>query len=449
MNERMRSWLCAAYLLLCVFLGGSAQSAWANLALWILGVALIAWAAIGGARRNESGDRSSALYWLLVLALLLVLLQLVPLPASVWMDLPGRSAIAEGLRLLGLGLPSEPLSETPNQSVFTLFAFIPAVAAFIATDSLQPSLRTLALAIVGATIAAILLGALQVVGGSGSWAYLYPITNAGAVGFFANKNHMATLLLVSIPLAAALLASAKSGQRSTNAGRYGIGIAIFVLLVVGIALNGSIAGLALIIPVFLASASLLPGGVRFRRLILPLSVLALIGGTAVLTLSPVANDSLRAGESVSSRTTIWMTTDGAIRDSFPFGTGLGSFEQVYRHYEDPAQVTSTYVNHAHNDYLELALELGAPGVLLIVLFLAWWAVAAFRIWTSQLSTPFARAATIATAAILAHSVVDFPLRTAAIAAILGTSLAIMAQHLRGKPTINRGESRPTRHVTLG
>ena len=114
-----------------------------------------------------------------------------------------------------------------------------------------------------------------------------------------------------------------------------------------------------------------------------------------------------------------------------------------------AAVTSEYVNHAHNDYLELVLELGAAGAVLIVLFLGWWAVAATRVWTSTLSTPFGRAATIATAAILAHSIVDYPLRTGALMAVFGAAIALMAQRSRSAPENKRSDLRPARHVKLG
>jgi polysaccharide biosynthesis transport protein len=88
-----------------------------------------------------------------------------------------------------------------------------------------------------------------------------PLTNVGAVGFFANKNHMATLLLVAIPMAAALVASAKSQKRSANMGRYGVAAAMTGLLVIGIALNGSLAATALALPVLVASRSA-PAGPR-------------------------------------------------------------------------------------------------------------------------------------------------------------------------------------------
>jgi len=89
------------------------------------------------------------------------------------------------------------------------------------------------------------------------------------------------------------------------------------------------------------------------------------------------------------------------------------------------------------------LELGLGGIVLIALFICWWIVAAAKVWTSPLSTPYGRAATIASGVILAHSVVDFPLRTSAISAIFGVTIALIAQRLRSTPT------KSTRHVKLG
>jgi O-antigen ligase len=450
MNQKVISILVTLYLVACVIFGGSAQGMWSNLALQLLGIALIAFAGIAGGESEEEGKAQWALPALMIASILAVLLQLVPLPPGVWTALPGRAELAQGFAALGYTLPSLPISEAPYNSVATLFSVIPAVAVFVATLRLRPEPRWLALGIVAVTILAVVFGALQVSSGHNSWAYLYKISNPGAVGFFANQNHMATLLLIAIPMAAALLASVKTDRRAA-AGRYGTAGVLLLLLVIGIALNGSFAAYALVLPVLLASLSLLPGGAAWRRVALPFAAVALIAGIVILATRPIGTTAMQASasSSVSSRSGVWATTGQAISDSFPVGTGLGSFEQIYRHYEDPANVTHQYVNHAHNEYLELVLELGAPGLVLLLLFLAWWALAAVRIWTSQLSTPFTRAATIVSATILAHSIVDFPLRTAAISAIFAAAIALMAQHLRVSAEPKKGDTRPTRHVKLG
>jgi hypothetical protein len=53
--------------------------------------------------------------------------------------------------------------------------------------------------------------------------------------------------------------------------------------------------------------------------------------------------------------------------------------------------------------------------------------ACFLIWRAAEPDHAARAATIASAVILAHSFVEFPLRTAAIGAVFAMCLALMAE----------------------
>jgi O-antigen ligase len=427
----MRSIIVAGYLLLCILLGGSAQGVWTNLALQLLGIALIAWAAIAAEPPDQETDSSAVVYVLLGLGGLVILLQLIPMPPDLWAELPGRSGLKSALAIIGDTRPALPLSETPYRSVTALFALIPGVALFAAVKMLRPSPRWLALAIATGMFCSIALGALQVASGRDSWAYLYEISNSGAVGVFANSNHMGTLLLVSIPFATALLVATKADRGGSAQGRWVIAGAALVLVIVGLALNGSLAARSLAVPVFIASAAMVPAAARWRGIAFPVAGIALVGGVVLLASAPISTGTETGTDtSIESRQEIWSTTSSAIRDTFPAGTGLGSFEQVYRQYEDPSGVTREYVNHAHNDYLQLVLELGAAGLLLIILFLGWWAAAAINVWTSALSTPFGRAGTVASAAILAHSVVDYPLRTAAIAAIFGVSIALMAQRLR-------------------
>ena len=446
MSQRFRSILVAGYLLLCILLGGSGQGLWRNLVLQILGIGLIAWAAIRPTPAEDSSERALGLYAIAALGGLIVFVQLIPLPAEIWPSLPGRASLAQAEHLLGGSLPSMAISEAPYQSVLTLFAVLPPLAAFVAVKLWRPTAGWLALAIAAGMACSITLGAIQVAGGHGSWAYLYEITNAGAVGLFANANHMGTLLLVSIPFATALLVSSKSDRSGSREGRMAVGIAALVLVLIGIALNGSRAAVALALPVMVATVALVPAAKRWRRVALPVGLIALVAAVATIAMKPVGDTEASMGE---TRSEIWTTTAAAIGDTFPVGSGLGTFQQVYRQHEDPAGVTSQYVNHAHNDYLELALELGLPGLLLIIAFLAWWALASFRVWTSPLSTPVGRAATIASAAVLAHSLVDYPLRTAAISAIFGVSLALMTQRNRTEQTRSQRETRPHKHVSLG
>ena len=440
----MKSMLVGAYLLVCILAGGSSQVMWTNLLLQVLGVFLIAWAALSRRGATVENRADLPLKMLIGAGLVIVLLQLIPLPSSVWSSLPGRESIASGYATLRQPLPALPVSETPFVSVSVLFAIIPAVAMVVAVENLRPSPRVLAAAIVLGLAMGIALGSIQAADGPFSSAYLYKITNPGAVGFFANRNHMATLLLIGIPMATALAASGKTG------GSHGMAVAFLVVIGVGVVLNSSIVAYALIIPVALASAASLPTAVNLRKFALPAAMLAIVAAVAFLISKPVAGSlDSNVMRAMDGRTEIWTRTMEAIAANFPVGTGLGSFAQIYRQYEDPVEVGRFYVNHAHNDYLEIILEMGGGGALLLLLFLAWWGILACRVWTSRLSTPFARAATIASAVVIVHSLVDFPLRTAAISAIFATCIALMAQHSRHTTLPVESGLRSTRHVKLG
>lgn len=129
----------------------------------------------------------------------------------------------------------------------------------------------------------------------------------------------------------------------------------------------------------------------------------------------------------------------------PFGSGFGTFAQAYRLHEDPDLVNWIHVNHVHNDYLELVVELGVPGALLLAAFLLWWAWRFFALWSSTGASPLARAATLVTLGLLLHSLVDFPLRTAALSALFAASVGVMARSARVGAARAGGQPR---HLTL-
>ena len=449
MTRKIRNLVAPAFLLLCIVLGGSVQGVWSNFALQLLGLLILVWTV---ARLQELRRFARFPFILLLGALLIIGAQLIPLPPMLWTKLPGHAGIAEGYELLRMPLPWLPISEAPYEGVSTGFALIPPLAMFAAVEAGDSS-RGMAGILLAATAAAIVVGALQAASGSSSSWYFYPITNSGAVGFFANSNHMGTLLLTAIPFVAAFLLSGKSQRRLR--GKSGAVIAIggtaIALILLGVALNRSLAALLLVTPVLLATALMIPMGWRFRRWGVPLAVLCVAAAIAALSVNPLNSTGASQVKEVSlqSRQAIWHTTGEAIADSFPFGTGLGSFAQVYRLYEDPESVDSTYVNHAHNDYLELTLELGLAGIVLIVLFLGWWGTRLVQIWSSNLSSPFERAATIASAAILAHSVVDYPLRTSAMAAVFAMCIGIIARFGPTQSVSASAGSTGVRHVTIG
>lgn len=455
MLSRGRTLIAPIYLFACLILGGSAQGIWANMILQLAGLAIIAWSAMDRSQEPLALSAKQLLF-IGIAAIAVIALQLIPLPSSVWPHLGPRGEIADGFRALGLRVPPEPLSLTPAAGLDSLLGIIPPLAlvcAMVRSKAYRPA--WLAIALITGTVAGIALGALQVASSTSSgvvspW-YLYEETSSGrAVGFFANADHMATLLVITIPFLAALVAAGKKASMQRYSAIVAVVAGLAILVVVGVALNGSLAGYGLALPAIAASAIIvLPPGSRLRLWIAGAAALLIIAAVAALEITPIGSGSGSIGEhatsSVQSRADLVSTTSRAVVDFMPFGSGFGSFQSVYPLYEHPEQVTDIYVIHAHNDYVELALELGVAGIALMLLFLAWWVVAVWRVWRTAEAGPFARAAAIASAAILAHSLVDFPLRTAAISACFGMCLALLADG-RTAPPKEKTELRRRRHV---
>ena len=128
MVRRLREAAVPAYLLLCLMLGGSGQGVWTNMMLQLLGLGLIAWAAVRRADEPIAQDQRQLL-WLALIALAIVAAQLVPLAAHRY----GRAS-ERGSRLPRAIASSEsprrrcPLSVAPYQSLSSLLSLIPALA---------------------------------------------------------------------------------------------------------------------------------------------------------------------------------------------------------------------------------------------------------------------------------------------------------------------------------
>jgi len=235
-------------------------------------------------------------------------------------------------------------------------------------------------------------------------------------GFFANENHLAALFVISVPLIIALL------RRS---GAPYLAVPVIGAMVVYQFVVGSQAGVLLIFASVLLSYAVLSRSLGVR-------VLHAMGGLAVVGLAGwlYAQAWLSLGEGPLSRGVFAAKTWLAAIDHLPLGVGFGNFLLVYPRYETTADIVARYVNHAHNDYLELLLEGGLPAAALIAGYVA---LLIWRVLRDEL-TGLQKAATCAIAVLLLHSLVDYPLRTMA----LGVLFAV----LNGVLFRARGTARP-------
>jgi O-antigen ligase len=123
---------------------------------------------------------------------------------------------------------------------------------------------------------------------------------------------------------------------------------------------------------------------------------------------------------------------------FPFGSGAGTFERAFQAAEPAEYINPSYWNHAHNDWWQIVIETGVPGVLASLVFLAWWLWKAIFLAKSRKvssETTLLRLAIVVGGILLLHSAGDYPLRTPALAAIFGIMCGWMARgHLTTRET---------------
>ncbi len=395
----------------------------------ILALAL-AFASFGHLRPYRS------LLLVLVGAVGLLLLHLVPLPPEVWRALPGRGLLSEIDSAAGLGEIWRPLSADPLMTRNALWSMFVPLAALVLAAQLdeRDSHRTLVI-VLGLGVVSGVLGVMQFAGGPSSSLYTYDITNNGfAVGLFANRNHQAIFLATLFPLIAAYSANGRRDGRDRNQRIIGT-LAVAAMFVPTILATGSragllgaalgIAGAAILLVPVVRKEPTARRGKKWPRWWLPAAIGAIFILLSIMFVGLSqgnAFDRLVAGEEGATelRWSFWEVSLDAARAFFPIGAGIGSFVRVFQAFEPDELLALTYVNHAHNDYVELLLDGGIPAVALAAAALLIVARDSWRVWfvkSESTRVVLGRAASIGLITLAAASAVDYPLRTPLLAAI--------------------------------
>ena len=174
------------------------------------------------------------------------------------------------------------------------------------------------------------------------------------------------------------------------------------------------------------------GGLSGRRRLHGVAALALavVGATAWIGLDPVVHRFKLLEdewEAERNRLAVWSDSMGAVRDYAVTGSGLGTFRYVFPIYRSFGG--RTFYSWAHNDYLQVAIELGAPGLLLLLwLMAAVWrgAIRVRGILQEDPALLHLHAGYLAAAvAIALHSFTDFSLHLPANAALLSVIVGVI------------------------
>jgi O-antigen ligase len=411
-----------------LFLGGNRPQPLLVLELVaIAGIAVLAWQGFG---RVRSASLPAALRVGVGLLVVVPLLQLIPLPAGLWSQLPGHGPYFRALGFAGdsATLAMRPLSLHPRATEYSWLVILPCLAAFLLTLSQSQSrLKKLVAVFVGVAVCEAILGVLQLGAAAGSPLYLgNPHGGGAATGTYVNRNHFAALIAMALPMAVALWFLEAMPSRRRHAGNMrpsagpsdrklakrialsGLVLFLLVALLFSLSRGGigsgflafSLACLALV-----WKAATMPARIAFAMIGLgALALAAYIGLTPVL--ERFTADQLSLG--YDGREQIALASIRAGLDFLPLGSGLGTYADVFRRYQ--IEGLPGFIDHAHNDYAELFLELGVVGIAIVALlgtaYLMRWAKLA-PVWREHRLGYLQVAAGLGILAMLVHALADF------------------------------------------
>ena len=371
-------WMLAFMLVMAFVLGGGSRADIMSLiVLRPAAAALLCYGMWGLDRRHVADHRF--LFCVAGAIVALVLVQLVPLPPALWALLPGRGLIANIDNSAGLGAVWRPLSMVPSGTWNALFSLIPPLAAMLLAVRLTSDESWgLLPVIIGIGLTSAILGLLQLGGPADGPLYFYQETNSGsAVGLFANRNHHAVFLASLLPVLAAygsIGMPSAIDYRLRTALAFVVGV-FFVVLILVIGSRAGLLVMLLALPGIFLLYRLPPprrASRHGRRWPLIWGGMILVAVIALGVLTSVMGRALAVERLFAQpvdaevRYRAWGQVLSLARYYFPAGTGFGSFAEVFKVHEPHGLLSIFTFNHAHNDWLELALTGGIAACLLLV-----------------------------------------------------------------------------------
>lgn len=428
-SSKSQLWALAAVLVFAIaFGGGGSKYGMANMLVQLAALAALAFNREAFFEFWKSAP--FALKALTGLSILLPALYLVPLPQSVWSTLPGRDLMAQSYELVGReGWASA--SVEPLRTLLALTALIvPLALLTIGWSASRERLVQVGWIAVALGLVNMLIGIPQVLTNS-EVGVLYPENPMPGVlfGTFANRNSTGLFLVGTLALAALLpaLPQFRKQELLVRAGAC-------ALLLVAIMLTRSRTALVLaLLPLGLVGLRVLIARTTQGKsgLWVALGGIALIAGTGAIVAVAAPG---RVGAvlerfddaDTDARAYIWEDAVYSVDRFWPLGSGTGTFDDVFQLDESLENLTLRRAGRAHNDYLEVAIEAGIPGLTLVA---AWILLLGWLAWRARRSSDrwVAWSGGAALLAIALQSITDYPLRNLSLLGFAGFALLILVR----------------------
>ncbi len=446
-SDKTRFYWLVVFLFMVFFLGGGSRDDIQSLIILRPLSVIFAAYAIVSIRPAYIRMLGTPFYILCALSVAHVV-QLIPLPPGFWTSLPERGIYGQIANIAGIEQPWRPISLSPSKTWNSFFALFVPFAAYLLYSIQGDKYRAKVIPVfIALSLLSGFIGVLQLAESQKGLLYFYRYTNASEpVGLFANNNHQ--MLLISITIAMLGWYVASQGSKAKLAGvKSGLSIVAIALCLTLILVSGSRAGIGFsALTIFgalyfvyssnvLANRRVIKIGKRklsARQLTLFGFALAILGILSLITYASRANalDQLLTDDPLGGlRLKVLPVLVEMVKAYFPFGSGFGSFEHVYKQFEYTEILRQTYLNQAHNDWLQFLIEGGLAAILLIVAGGIWLAASSFKLF----AMPPSRRRQNGLIALFAiglfglSSVIDYPLRVPSLMALFLIFCAILKE----------------------
>ena len=382
-----------------------------------------------------------------ILFVVLVASQLIPIPVAV-LEKVSPARLADVAMLPGTTWAA--LSVYPRVTWLGLVKFLAFVAAFVLAAHVSDLRRNRSVLVRVLILLGLVEAGYGIVQYLTGWHKIFTYTKKydleEATGTFINRNHFAGHLELVFPfvLAAAFYAferwagrhralrgTAEGDVRSSAAQQAVFYLFLLALIVVAMVFSRSRMGILVTLVTLVFMSVLAQVKVRRKGWLLGiLGFLGVVGSYGLwIGLGPVLARFERITDphylTIEGRYAIWSDTVRLIRDFPVFGSGLGTFEVVYRQYQ--TTLVENAVDHAHNDYLEFTANTGLIGVALMFIPIFYLLVRMIFAFLED-SRGYRRSITLGciggTLALLLHSLTDFNLQISANALTFAVILGI-------------------------
>ena len=366
------------------------------------------------------------------------ILQLIPLPPSIWHALPGREVELDALTLIGEQSSWRTWALAPARTLSSLLSLGPPLLLLLMTSALNRKGRiALIQSIALMALVTFALGALQHAAGEDSPLQLYGDMSQALQGFQANQNSTADFLLVALMTGPLLVRASVERRMIPNRGSIVLLIsgAAMLTCAISVVLTSSRTGIALLPIPIVSSLYILRPWLRFNwRALLTMLIAAIIAlplaFILALTNPVLARIVARFDSSNFShelRPQLWHDGLFVAQKYFPFGVGMGDFIPVYIADERLEVIEQQMPNRAHNELIELTTEAGLLGLgaLSAVCFLLFRAARTTRAVSEKLSLELVCFASTSLGIFALHSLVDYPFRSLSLASLAGVCAGLL------------------------